>query len=127
MTLAAPEGLLYSDDDLWIGAAGDIRRVGVTDFAQDQLGDIVYLELPEPGGAVTAGRAFGVIESAKAVIDLISPVTGTVQSRNDAAIAEPTLVNTHPYTDAWLLTVRPTGALSAALMSAATYQSLRGD
>ena len=127
MTLAAPEGLLYSDDDLWIGAAGDIRRVGVTDFAQDQLGDIVYLELPEAGGAVTAGRAFGVIESAKAVIDLISPVTGTVQSRNDAAIAEPTLVNTHPYTDAWLLTVRPTGALSAALMSAATYQSLRGD
>ena len=127
MTLAAPEGLLYSDDDLWIEAAGEIRRVGVTDFAQDQLGDIVYLELPEAGGAVTAGRAFGVIESAKAVIDLISPVTGTVQSRNDAAIAEPTLVNTHPYTDAWLLTVRPTGALSAALMSAATYQSLRGD
>ena len=127
MTLAAPEGLLYSDDDLWVEAAGEVRRVGVTDFAQDQLGDIVYLELPEAGGAVTAGRAFGVIESAKAVIDLISPVTGTVQTRNDAAIGEPTLVNTHPYTDAWLLTVRPTGALAAALMSAATYQSLRGD
>ena len=127
MTPAAPEGLRYSDDDLWVEAAGDIRRVGVTDFAQDQLGDIVYLELPEPGVEVVAGRAFGVIESAKAVIDLISPVTGTVQTRNDAAIAEPTLVNTHPYTDAWLLTVRPTDALAAALMSAATYQSLRGD
>ena len=127
MTLAAPEGLLYSDDDLWIEAEGEIRRVGVTDFAQDQLGDIVYLELPEPGVAVTAGRAVGVIESAKAVIDLISPVTGTVRTRNDAAIAEPALVNTDPYTDAWLLTVRPTDALAPALMSAATYQSLRGD
>ena len=123
----APDGLRYSDDDLWVDAEGALRRVGVTDYAQDQLGEIVYLELPESGARVAAGEPFGVIESAKAVIDLISPLNGEVRERNDAAIAQPTLVNEQPYTGGWLLRVAPAGALPAALMQAETYRALRAE
>ena len=123
----APDGLRYSDDDLWVEAEGALRRVGVTDYAQDQLGEIVYLELPEPGAPVAAGEPFGVIESAKAVIDLISPLSGEVRERNDAAIAQPTLVNEQPYAGGWLLRVVPAGALPAALMQAETYRALRAE
>ena len=123
----APDALRYSDDDLWVEAGGALRRVGVTDYAQDQLGDIVYLELPEPGASVAAGEPFGVIESAKAVIDLISPLSGAVRERNEAAIAQPTLVNEQPYAGGWLLRVALTGALPASLMAAETYRALRAD
>ena len=123
----APDGLRYSDDDLWVDVEGALRRVGVTDYAQDQLGEIVYLELPEPGAPVAAGEPFGVIESAKAVIDLISPLSGEVRERNAAAIAQPTLVNEQPYTGGWLLRVAPAGALPAALMQAETYRALRAE
>ena len=123
----APDGLRYSDDDLWVDVEGALRRVGVTDYAQDQLGEIVYLELPEPGARVMAGEPLGVIESAKAVIDLISPLSGEVRERNDAAIAQPTLVNEQPYAGGWLLRVVPAGALPAALMQAETYRALRAE
>lgn len=123
----APDALRYSDDDLWVEAEGALRRVGVTDYAQDQLGDIVYLELPEPGAPLAAGEPFGVIESAKAVIDLISPLSGAVRERNEAAIAQPALVNEQPYAGGWLLRVAPTGAPPAALMAAETYRALRTD
>lgn len=123
----APDALRYSDDDLWIEAEGALRRVGVTDYAQDQLGEIVYLELPEPGAPLAAGEPFGVIESAKAVIDLISPLSGAVRERNEAAIAQPTLVNEQPYAGGWLLRVAPTGALPTSLMAAETYRALRAD
>ena len=123
----APDGLRYSDDDLWVDVEGALRRVGVTDYAQDQLGEIVYLELPEPGAPVAAGEPFGVIESAKAVIDLISPLSGEVRERNAAAIAQPTLVNEQPYAGGWLLRVAPAGALPAALMQAETYRALRAE
>ena len=125
MSSAAPAELLYSDDDLWVEAEGDPRRVGVTDYAQDQLGEIVYLELPEPGVRIDAGEAFGVIESAKAVIDLISPVSGVVRGCNASAAAEPSLVNEHPYGAGWLLSVEASEPLPAALMAAATYLALR--
>ena len=123
----APDGLRYSDDDLWVDVEGALRRVGVTDYAQDQLGEIVYLELPEPGASVAVGEPFGVIESAKAVIDLISPLSGEVRERNDAAIAQPTLVNEQPYAGGWLVRVVPAGALPAALMQAETYRALRAE
>ena len=123
----APDGLRYSDDDLWVDVEGALRRVGVTDYAQDQLGEIVYLELPEPGARVMAGEPLGVIESAKAVIDLISPLSGEVRERNEAAMEQPTLVNEQPYADGWLLRVAPAGALPAALMQAETYRALRAE
>ena len=123
----APDGLRYSDDDLWVDVEGALRRVGVTDYAQDQLGEIVYLELPEPGAPVAAGEPFGVIESAKAVIDLISPLSGEVRERNAAAIAQPTLVNEQPYAGGWLVRVTLAGVLPAALMEAATYRALRAE
>ena len=123
----APDALRYSDDDLWVEAEGALRRVGVTDYAQDQLGEIVYLELPEPGAPLAAGEPFGVIESAKAVIDLISPLSGVVRERNETAIAQPTLVNEQPYTGGWLLRAAPSGALPTSLMAAETYHALRAE
>lgn len=123
----APDGLHYSDDDLWVESEGAQRRVGVTDYAQDQLGEVVYLELPEPGAPIAAGEAFGVIESAKAVIDLISPLSGAVRERNEAALAQPTLVNEQPYGDGWLLNVEPSEPLGAGLMQAETYRALRAE
>ena len=123
----APDSLRYSDDDLWVESEGAQRRVGVTDYAQDQLGEVVYLELPEPGEQITAGKPFGVIESAKAVIDLISPLTGVVRERNEAALADPTLVNEHPYAAGWLVRVEPSEPLSSTLMTAETYQALRAE
>ena len=127
---AAPEGLLYSDDDLWVedgvSPPDAPRRVGVTDFAQDQLGDVVYLELPAVGDTVAAGQAFGVIESAKAVIDLIAPLSGEVRERNDAVVETPQTVNEAPYGDGWLIAVAPTQQ-APGLMSPATYAKLRTD
>ena len=125
--MEAPEELRYSDDDLWMEAEGALRRVGVTDYAQDQLGEVVYLELPEPGAPIAAGEAFGVIESAKAVIDLISPLSGAVRERNEAALAQPTLVNEQPYGDGWLVSVEPSEPLGADLMQAETYRALRAE
>lgn len=123
----APDGLRYSDDDLWVESEGALRRVGVTDYAQDQLGEVVYLELPEPGAPIAAGEAFGVIESAKAVIDLISPLSGVVRERNEPALAQPTLVNEQPYGDGWLVSIEPSEPLGAGLMQAETYRALRAE
>ncbi len=123
----APEELRYSDDDLWVESEGALRRVGVTDYAQDQLGEVVYLELPGPGAPIATGEAFGVIESAKAVIDLISPLTGVVRERNEAALAQPTLVNEQPYGDGWLVSVELSEPLGAGLMQAETYRVLRAE
>ena len=123
----APEGLRYSDDDLWVEAEGAQRRVGVTDYAQDQLGEVVWLDLPEPGAHIAAGEPFGVIESAKAVIDLISPLTGMVRERNEAVLGRPTLVNEQPYSAGWLLRVEPLEPLGSGLMQAATYRALRAE
>lgn len=123
--IAAPDGLRYSEDDLWVEVEGMRRRIGITDFAQDQLGEIVYLELPEAGASISADEPFGVVESAKAVIDLISPLSGIVLERNSAALERPALMNEEPYAGGWLLIVEPTAPLPAGLMSAESYRSLR--
>jgi glycine cleavage system H protein len=101
-----PEELRYSKEHEWARAEPDGRiRVGITDFAQDALGDVVYVDLPEPGTQVTAGQAFGEVESTKSVSDVFAPVSGTVVERNGALEEKPELVNQQPYGDGWLVAI----------------------
>jgi glycine cleavage system H protein len=100
-----PDDLRYTEEHEWARLEGDSATVGITDYAQDALGDIVYVDLPEAGTAVTAGEPFGEIESTKSVSDLYSPVTGTVSARNDELEANPELVNADPYGRGWLIVI----------------------
>ncbi len=102
----APEELLYSDADLWVRLDGDRATVGVTEFAQEQLGEVVYVELPDRATTVRAGVAFGVIESVKVVCDLDAPVSGEVTAVNVALAESPQRVNEAPYGDGWMIEVR---------------------
>lgn len=102
-----PEGLLYTKDDEWIRREGDHVVIGVSDFAQDQLGDIVFVELPEVGTITQAGQPFGTIESVKAVSDLYAPLSGEVLSINVSLEDEPEKVNESCYEDGWLISLRP--------------------
>lgn len=121
-----PEDLKYTSEHEWVrtpGEADSSVRIGITDFAQDALGDIVYVSLPEPGTEVEAGSAVGELESTKSVSDIYAPVSGTVAARNEALDGSPELVNTDPYGDGWLFEVVPTDASSVeALMDADAYQ-----
>ncbi len=103
-----PEDLLYTNDDEWIRREGDQVVFGVSDFAQHQLGDIVFVELPEIGDMIEAGAPFGTIESVKAVSDLLSPISGEVLSINEELEDAPEQVNESCYADGWLISVRPT-------------------
>lgn len=106
MGLEYPEDLKYLDTHEYVRLEGEIATIGITGYAVDQLGDIVFLELPEIGDAVTKEETFGSIESVKAVEDLSSPVTGTVIERNEAMIESPDQVVEDPYGEGWLLKVR---------------------
>jgi glycine cleavage system H protein len=101
-----PEDLVYTQDDEWIRREGEHVVIGVSDFAQSQLGDIVFVELPEVGATTEAGVAFGTIESVKAVSDLCAPLSGEVLSVNDALEEAPEQVNESCYQDGWLITLR---------------------
>jgi glycine cleavage system H protein len=119
-----PEDLKYTKDHEWIRTDGDTVRVGVTDFAQEALGDIVFVTLPEVGSDVTAGSTCGEIESTKSVSDVYAPVTGTVVARNESLDTAPELINSDPYGDGWMLEIRPAeGAGSEGLLDAAAYQA----
>ena len=122
-----PEDLQYTKDHEWVRTEGDTVRMGVTDYAQDALGDIVFVTLPDAGTQVTAGETCGEVESTKSVSDLYAPVSGTVVERNDALDSSPELVNSDPYGDGWMLTIRldePAGAGAAeGLLDAAAYQA----
>ena len=119
-----PEDLHYTKDHEWVRTEGDTVRVGITDFAQDALGDIVFVTLPEPGTQLSAGETCGEVESTKSVSDLYAPVSGTVVERNDALDSSPELVNSDPYGDGWMVTIRPDAADAAdGLLDAAAYQS----
>jgi glycine cleavage system H protein len=119
-----PEDLQYTKDHEWVRTDGDTVRVGVTDYAQDALGDIVFVTLPEAGTTVTAGETCGEVESTKSVSDIYAPVTGTVVERNDALDSSPELVNSDPYGDGWMLSIRvEAGAGSEELLDAATYEA----
>ena len=101
-----PEDLRYSKEHEWARAEDDGRvRVGITDFAQDALGDVVYVDLPDTGTQVTAGQAFGEVESTKSVSDVFAPVSGTIVERNGALEEKPELVNQQPYGDGWLVSI----------------------
>ncbi len=120
-----PADLRYSNEHEWVRAEGDIGTLGVTDYAQDQLGDIVYLDLPAAGGTVSQSAKIGEIESVKAVSDLYSPVTGEVVEVNQEAVDEPELINREPYGRGWLIKLRLGNAIELdALLSAAAYDEL---
>jgi glycine cleavage system H protein len=101
-----PENLRYLDTHEYVRLDGDIATVGITAFAVDQLGDIVFLELPDVGETVAKGDSFGTVESVKAVEDLNAPITGTVLERNDALIEAPEQIGDDPYGESWLLKIR---------------------
>ena len=122
--MKTPDDLRYTKDHEWVRVEGERLRVGVTDFAQDALGDIVFVTLPEAGSHLTAGEACGEIESTKSVSDVYAPVTGTVEERNEALDASPELVNSDPYGDGWMLAIRPDeGDAVEGLLDAAAYEA----
>lgn len=119
-----PGGLRYTKEDEWVREDGGEMVVGVTDFAQSQLGDIVFVELPSVGAAVEAGSPFGTIESVKAVSDLYAPISGEVVAINEALGDKPELVNESCYATGWLIRVRPSDpAELGRLLDATAYQS----
>jgi glycine cleavage system H protein len=122
-----PEELKYTSEHEWVrtpGEADSSVRVGITHFAQDALGDIVFASLPEVGADIEAGSAVGELESTKSVSDIYAPVTGKVVARNEALDGAPELVNSDPYGDGWLFEVVPSDASAVdGLMDAAAYQA----
>jgi glycine cleavage system H protein len=114
----------YSETHEWVDVEGGVATVGITDFAQAQLGDVVFLELPRKGRRLTAGEAFGVIESVKAASDLYAPVAGTVVEVNERLAANPELVNSDPLGEGWLIKVAAEGGLPENLLDDAAYQKL---
>ena len=124
-----PEDLRYSREHEWARSENDGRvRVGITDFAQDALGDVVYVDLPEPGTQVSAGQPFGEVESTKSVSDVYAPVSGTIVERNGALEDKPELVNEEPYGNGWLVAIEPSEAaeLEQLLDSSAYKEHVSG-
>jgi glycine cleavage system H protein len=101
-----PEDLRYSSDHEWVGRDGDVARVGVTDYAQDALGDVVFVQVPAVGAEVNAGDAFGEVESTKSVSDVYAPVSGTVVEVNEGLTDAPQLLNEDPYGEGWICAIR---------------------
>lgn len=123
-----PQELLYTNDHEWLRLDGDEGVMGITFFAQEQLGDVVYLDLPDAGAMLRAGKRFGEVESVKTVSDLFAPISGEVVEVNELLIERPELVNSEPYTGGWLLRVRiTTEADLEGLLAAEDYQRLLPD
>jgi glycine cleavage system H protein len=120
-----PDDLRYSAEHEWVRVEGDTATIGITDFAQDSLGDIVFVQLPALGTDVVAGAGVSEIESTKSVSDIYAPVSGTVTEVNDALEATPELVNQDPYGQGWILTIRLAAPAEVdALLDAAGYRAL---
>ncbi|MCP4500526.1 MAG: glycine cleavage system protein GcvH [Deltaproteobacteria bacterium] len=118
-----PDDLRYTNEHEWLKKEGDVVIIGITDHAQDALGDIVFLELPEAGTEISKGKHFGVVESVKAVSDLYAPVDGEVTEANESLVDAPEEINENAY-GSWMLKVKPTSMSDVdALMSAADYQA----
>lgn len=122
-----PVELKYTKDHEWVKIDGDIATIGVTDFAQKELGDIVYVEVETLGETIEAGEVFGTVEAVKTVSDLFMPVTGEILEFNGELESSPELVNDAPYTEGWMVKVKITGALPADLLDAASYKDLIGE
>lgn len=121
-----PDDLKYTAEHEWVRRldADEAVRIGITDFAQDALGDIVYVQLPDVGDDLESGSAIGELESTKSVSDVYAPVAGTVLSRNEVLEQTPELVNSDPYGEGWLLEIRPTDPTALeALLTAADYRA----
>ena len=124
--MSYPDDRKYTKDHEWVRLAGDMAEVGITDFAQQQLGDVVYMELPEVGSRVVAGQSFGSIESVKAVSELFAPVGGEVVEINTAVKDHPEVVNKDPHSS-WMIKVRVSNPGEATgLLDSAQYQGLLG-
>jgi len=119
-----PEDLRYTKEHEWTRVEGDRVRIGITDFAQDALGDVVYVDLPEVGATVEADQPLGEVESTKSVSDVYSPISGTIVERNPLIDERPELVNEQPYGDGWLLVIEPSDAAAAgSLLDAPGYRA----
>ncbi|HLA39734.1 MAG TPA: glycine cleavage system protein GcvH [Candidatus Glassbacteria bacterium] len=119
-----PKDLRYTKEHEWISLEENIATIGITDFAQSELGDIVYVELPEVGDPVEALESFGTIEAVKTVSELFSPVSGTVEEVNEALADKPELINQDPYGDGWMIRVKVTEMPEEELLSAADYKDM---
>jgi len=119
-----PTGLLYTKEHEWVLVEDDLATLGITDYAQSELGDIVFVELPEVGDEVEAAESFGTIEAVKTVSELFSPVTGTVVEVNEALADSPDLVNKDPYGEGWMIKVKYTEIPEEDLLSAAEYKKM---
>lgn len=118
-----PEDRKYTEEHEWVRLDGELATVGITRYAQDQLGDIVYVELPKVGARLDQAKTFGVVESVKTASDLYSPLSGEVTEVNQELVNRPELVNQAPYEAGWMIKVRPSDASQLdALMSAAEYK-----
>lgn len=121
-----PAELKYTKDHEWVRIEGDIAHIGITDFAQRELGDIVYIDVNTVGQTVNAGDIFGTVEAVKTVSDLYMPVTGEILEVNPQLEGSPELVNTDPYGEGWMVKIRISGSVDT-LMSDADYKSLVGE
>ena len=120
--MAYPADLKYTKEHEWVSVDGNTGTIGITDYAQNSLGDIVFVELPDVGATLKAGQSFGSVESVTAVEDLLAPVGGVVEARNEAVLASPEELQNDPYGEGWLLMVRPSEpAQLELLMEASAY------
>src|SRR5579859_4695564 len=113
----------FSQTHEWVAEDGGTARVGISEYAQSQLGDVIYVELPKVGAEITAGSRFGVVESVKAASDLYSPVSGKVVETNPALSDRPELINSDPYGEGWMLRLEPSGAAPDTLVDEAGYKT----
>ena len=123
--MSSPPDLRFTSDHEWVRVDGEEATIGITQYAADQLGDIVFVELPETGRTLEAAKAFGVVESVKAVSDLFAPLSGEVIAINDGLTADPELVNSDPYGAGWMVRLRIADATQLdALLDGAAYDDL---
>ncbi|MBW0181785.1 MAG: glycine cleavage system protein GcvH [Vulcanococcus sp.] len=124
MALSYPDDCRYADSHEYARAEGELVRIGISAFAVDQLGDIVFVELPDVGASLSQGSSFGSVESVKAVEEVIAPISGAIEARNEAVLASPEELQNDPYGEGWLLLVRPSDPSQLeGLMDAATYSA----
>lgn len=121
-----PKDLRYTKDHEWVRVTGSVVRVGITDYAQDALGDVVFVQLPDVGVVLSVQQGLGEIESTKSVSDVYAPVTGTVVAVNEALVQQPELLNSDPYGEGWICEMESTQIDESLLMSAEDYSSLTG-
>lgn len=120
-----PTNVKYTKEHEWIRLEGDVAYVGITDYAQEQLGDIVFVDIPTEGETLAADEVFGTIEVVKTISDLFLPVTGEIQEQNEALADQPELVNQDPYGEGWLIKIKPTAdADFDSLLDAEAYKAL---